>query len=343
MENKIQIEKQAEKVIQKQMAEKLLEASEDKINRNIKDSVFCDLFGQQEYLYQLYQALHPEDTETETDDLTIVTLSRIIVREMYNDLGFLAGNRLIVLVEAQSSWSENIVVRFLMYLGETYRRYIEKNDLELYTTKRMTLPKPELYVVYTGDRKTRPGTISLKKSFWNTDDSCVEVEAKVIYDSKAGDILSQFIDFSHVFDSQRKMYSDDMRKAVQETIRICREKNVLRDYLKGEEAAAVMFAFADQEKEFNKALRTERREGISIGEARGEARGEAKGKDKNILSLICKKLRKHQSAEMIADALEEDVMEIQKICNMIAPLAPDYDEEKAYELLHPSDDEAISA
>ena len=202
---------------------------------------------------------------------------------MYNDLGFLAGNRLIVLVEAQSSWSENIVVRFLMYLGETYRRYIEKNDLELYTTKRMTLLKPELYVVYTGDGKTRPETISLKKSFWNTDDSCVEVEAKVIYDSKAGDILSQFIDFSHVFDSQRKLYSDDMRKAVQETIRICREKNVLRDYLKGEEAAAVMFAFADQEKEFNKALRTERREGISIGEARGEARGEAIGENKKLL------------------------------------------------------------
>lgn len=36
---------------QKLMAEKLLEASDDKINRNIKDSVFCDLFGRQESLY----------------------------------------------------------------------------------------------------------------------------------------------------------------------------------------------------------------------------------------------------------------------------------------------------
>ena len=36
-----------------------------------------------------------------------------------------------------------------MYLGETYRRYIEKNDLDLYTTKKVELPKPELYVVYT--------------------------------------------------------------------------------------------------------------------------------------------------------------------------------------------------
>ena len=131
------IDKNQQKLLQKQMAEKLLEASEDKINRNIKDSVFCDLFGRPEYLYQLYQVLHPEDTETQLDDLTIVTLSRIIVHEMYNDLGFVASNRLIVLVEEQSTWSVNIVVRFLMYLGETYRRYIEKNDrivfLERYT------------------------------------------------------------------------------------------------------------------------------------------------------------------------------------------------------------------
>ena len=140
------------KKTQKRMAEKLLEASEDKINRNIKDSVFCDLFGRQEYLYQLYQVLHPEDKETEIDDLTIVTLSRIISRSIYNDLGFLVGNRLMVLVEAQSTWSENILVRFLMYLGETYHRYIKTNGLRIYNEKNVEIPKPELYVVFTGER-----------------------------------------------------------------------------------------------------------------------------------------------------------------------------------------------
>ena len=182
-----------DKTVQKQMAERLMEASEDRINRNIKDSVFCNLFGKPEYLIQLYRVLHPEDKETQAEDLTIVTLSNIIVRAIYNDLGFLAGNRLLVLVEAQSSWSENIVVRFLMYLGETYRRYIEKNDLDLYTTKKVELPKPELYVVYIGDRKKRPETISLKRSFFGAENSCVEVEAKVIYDSTQGDILNQLL------------------------------------------------------------------------------------------------------------------------------------------------------
>jgi hypothetical protein len=249
-----------EKTVQKQMAERLLEASEDKINRNIKDSVFCDLFGKPEYLIQLYRALHPEDMETQQEDLTIVTLSRIIVREMYNDLGFLAGNRLLVLVEAQSSWSENIVVRFLMYLGETYRRYIEKNDLDLYTTKKVELPKPELYVIYTGDRMKRPEKISLKSEFFGGEYSCVEVEAKVIYDSVHGDILNQFITFSKVFDQMRKKFPDDRRKAVQETIRICKEKDVLTSYLSKEEVATVMFTFADQEREYSRALQKERAE-----------------------------------------------------------------------------------
>lgn len=210
-------------------------------------------------------------------DLTLVTLSRIIVYDIYNDVGFLAGNRLIVLVEAQSSWSENIVVRFLLYLGETYHRYIEKNDLDLYTTKKVVLPKPELYVVYTGDRKTKPETISLKHSFWRTDDCCVDVVAKVIYDSKTGDILNQFIAFSKVFDEQRKEYPDDKRKAVQETIRICKEKDVLKEYLTREEAATVMFAFADQEKEFSRALRNERKEGRAERCAEGRAEGEIVG------------------------------------------------------------------
>ena len=266
---------------QKSMAEKLLEDSEERINRNIKDSVFCNLFGDQDYLFQLYQALHPEDHETESEDLTLVTLSRIIVHEMYNDLGFLAGNRLIVLVEAQSSWSENIVVRFLLYLAETYRRYINRNGFNLYTTKKVVLPKPELFVVYTGERGDKPEKISLKECFFGVDSCCIDVEATVIYDSKAGDIINQYIVFSKVFDEQRKQYPEELKKSVQETIRICKEKNVLADYLAKEEVAVVMYNFADQEREFKKALEEEFLQGKEegIAEERENTRKEAERAD----------------------------------------------------------------
>ena len=59
-----------------------------------------------------------------------------------------------------------------------------------------------------------------------------------------------------------------------------------------------MFAFADQEKEFNKALRTERREGeargISIGDARGisigVSIGEARGAIKEAIRMYTEEL-----------------------------------------------------
>ena len=60
--------KQEGQKLQKLSAEKPLEITANKINRNIKDSVFCDLFGMPEYLMQLYQVLHPDDTETTEDD-----------------------------------------------------------------------------------------------------------------------------------------------------------------------------------------------------------------------------------------------------------------------------------
>ena len=78
---------------QKIMAENTLIQKETKVNRNAKDSVFCDLFGKPEYLIRLYRALHPEDTKAQESDLTIVTLSSVFLKGIYNDLGFMIGNR----------------------------------------------------------------------------------------------------------------------------------------------------------------------------------------------------------------------------------------------------------
>ena len=54
----------------------------------IRDSVFSDLFRDKRYLLKLYQALHPEDTETTEDDLVDVTIQNVLTNDLYNDLGF---------------------------------------------------------------------------------------------------------------------------------------------------------------------------------------------------------------------------------------------------------------
>ena len=65
------------------------------LNRQIKvwqsqhrDSVFSDLFGDKKRLLELYRALHPEDESASEVDIDNVTARNILIRDLYNDLGF---------------------------------------------------------------------------------------------------------------------------------------------------------------------------------------------------------------------------------------------------------------
>ena len=74
-----------------------------------------------------------------------------LLNQQYNDLGFIVGERLIILVEAQSTWSENIVIRGLLYVVQTWYKYIKRKELDVYDDEKLSLPEPELYVIYTGE------------------------------------------------------------------------------------------------------------------------------------------------------------------------------------------------
>ena len=43
-----------------------------------------------------------------------------------------------------------------------------------------------MYVIYTGNRKTRPEYLYLSKEFFGGDDSVLDVKVKMIYDGKRG-------------------------------------------------------------------------------------------------------------------------------------------------------------
>ena len=64
---------------------------EDKVVKHtIKDSVFTNLFKEKKYLVQLYHALHPERKGVTEDDIKEVTVSNVLVDDIYNDVGFMA-------------------------------------------------------------------------------------------------------------------------------------------------------------------------------------------------------------------------------------------------------------
>ena len=98
-------------------------------------------------------------------------------------------------------------------------------------------------------RGRKPDTISLSKEFFDGADIDIEVKAKVIYESETEDIINQYIIICKVFDEQRKLYGMT-EQTVRETIRICKDRNVLKEYLMNREMELVtimMSLFNDEQ------------------------------------------------------------------------------------------------
>lgn len=225
------------------------QTQEVKAKRTAKNSVFLDLFQDKKNLLKLYKTLHPEDTDATEDTLDIVTIDNVLTDNLYNDLGIMVGNnKLLLLLEAQSSWTVNILIRILLYLAQSYHEYFERTSQSLYKSAKVKMPKPELYIIYTGNKGKKPEIISLSQEFFDGADIDIEVKAKVIYESDTEDIINQYIIFCKVFDEQRKLYGMTER-TVKETIRICKDRNILKDYLisREKEVVTIMMSLFDDE------------------------------------------------------------------------------------------------
>lgn len=272
--------------------------------RNAKDTVFTSLFRNREYLFQLYQTLHPEDKVSNPEDLTIVTLENIMAGGIHNDLGFQLKEKLIFLIEAQSTWTVNILIRVFMYIAKSYQDYIYRTSQDVYASKKVVLPKPEIYVIYTGNRKTKPESISLAEEFFPGEECCLDVKIRMIYDGKKGDIINQYVTFTKIFDEQVKKYGL-VEKAVRETIRICRDRNVLKKYLDGRESEVVdiMITLFSEEEIWDMQIRSVRRE------AAEEAVETMKATAKKLLREG--RLKVGEVAEFFPDLSGEDVAEIE--------------------------------
>ncbi len=245
--------------------------------RTIRDSVFSDLFGNKKYLLQLYQALHPEDTEATEDDLTDVTIQNVLTDDLYNDLGFRNGDRMMILVESQSTWSVNIIIRVLLYLAQTWNEHIEETKQNRYGSRKLELPRPEFYVIFTGERQEKPEYLNLSKEFFDGKKGFLEARVKMLYGDGNGDIISQYVTFTKIYQEQARLLGRTV-EAVRETIRICKDKDVLKEYLSAheKEVVSIMMALFDQEKAVEQFGYEKKQEGREEGRMEGREEGDLK-------------------------------------------------------------------
>ena len=261
----------------------------------LKDSVFTLLFSEISNVRKLYQELHDDGENYSDEDFKIITLENAFINGLYNDLGFSVKDRLIILVEAQSTFNPNMGVRFLMYIAKSYHDYIVDNKLNIFGEKLIKLPAPEFIVVYSGSKKTDIDEIRLSDCFPAYIDPNIELKVKVIRsDTSPNGILQEYLSFCELYTANTvgKQNSEEKLESLRSTINECIHRGILTDFLKKhqKEVEAMLMTVLSPEQaiefikyeEYNKGIQEGEAKGIVIGEARGEAKGIAIGETRGI-------------------------------------------------------------
>ena len=117
------------------------------VKRSYKDSLFRDIFHNEERLAEIYAGLFDESVEA--GDIQLAALDWTFFTGIRNDVSFLVRQQHIVLLEHQSTLNANMPLRMLDYIAQLYRQYIDADAI--YRERLIALPAPRFHVLYNGE------------------------------------------------------------------------------------------------------------------------------------------------------------------------------------------------
>ena len=208
-------------------------------NRKYKDSVFVDLFSEdekaKENFLSLYNALHGTNLPLSCP-VENIRLDNIMYMNIVNDVSCLVDNKIIVLAEHQSTINENMPIRFLQYIARLYEKL--QTPADRYLRKLSKIPTPEFYVFYNGV-EDYPETITLKLSnAFITKSEQVPLELTVqvlnINKDKGNKILKtcKTLDEYSLFVEEVRIQTQlNPENGFTNAVKICIEKGILKEYL----------------------------------------------------------------------------------------------------------------
>jgi hypothetical protein len=137
-------------------------------NREHKNSLFCWIFDNEDLIRELYGSIKDVSIGPEVP-IEINTLENVIINGRVNDISFEIGNKLVVLIEHQSTINPNMPLRLLMYVARLYEKMIPRK--KIYSAKQIKIPRPEFIVLYNGDAPQPPiSTMALSDAFIDVKD-----------------------------------------------------------------------------------------------------------------------------------------------------------------------------
>ena len=254
----------------------------DNQNRQYQDSVFVRLFSTCiDKLLSVCKALDPSIT---SKDIELIKLENTLYTGIKNDISCKVENRLIFLIEHQSTVNENMPTRCLQYIGRILEKILKMKDR--YARLLIKIPTPEFYVFYTGSENL-PAIQELLLSdafIQETEKPQLELIVKVInLNSKENDkllndcpILREYAQFVRIVKEYRTKYG---KEGYDKAIRYCIRHGILKDFIvdNAKEVESMLVAEYDYDLDMQVQREESYNAGMLVGIQRGEARGEARG------------------------------------------------------------------
>jgi len=312
-----------------------------KENREYKSDVFSMLMENKSYALEVYNALNHSDYRN-PEEVEIIRLERGISLSIRNDASFLIDMNM-SFYEHQSTYNPNMPLRSAIYYVNALEDWLRRKNLDLFGRKRIQIPTPHFVVFYNGTEK-RPEyeEMRLSEAFCHkTDEPGIEVRCRVYNINPDNNrslkersaVLEGYTYFVEKVRTYRKR-NMGLEEAVDRAIEDCIENHVLEDFFRDRKDEVKKMTHLDYtwEKREQMIRKEEFEDGMEQGMERGITQGieqgVGQGSLQRLVKQVCCKLEKGKTPEEIADALEEPVENIQKICRIAEQYAPEYPVEK---------------
>jgi hypothetical protein len=250
-----------------------------KANQKYKASVFSALFGDPEILRTLYPALSNEPVSPD-EPITVNTLDDALFMDQINDLSFTIGDRLVVLIEHQSTINPNMALRLFLYAAAVYKKIIDSDAL--YSSRKIPLPRPDKLIYKLSD--------SFKKADAPPQ---LELEATVINvnEGRNADILDKcetLKEYAAFVAAARRFakIEPDINRAMKAAVEYCAASGILVDFLKEHGTEVInMITGWDWDRAKIVWQREAREDGLIEGMQKGRLEGRQEGRQQSVINL----------------------------------------------------------
>lgn len=265
------------------MQNTLVAKTENRINREYKDSVFTDLFYEDENAKEnelaLFNALFNTNYTLSEINIEKIRVENVIYMKLKNDVSFNVGNRILVFSEHQSTINGNMPLRDLLYVSRVYESLVPIKDR--YRAKTIPLPKPEFFVFYNGTEDIGEGYIQkISDAFYKdfsldtNDNSNVSLELSVkvinINTDSGNEILQKchiLKEYSLFVEAVRKFKNKNDPDYMQHAIEYSIKNNILAEYLLRKGSEVMNFLCAEYDYEMD--MQVQKEEAYEHGLERG--------------------------------------------------------------------------